>query len=232
MIELQNVSRTYGQGANQVPAVRDVSLVIEAGTFVTLVGASGSGKSTLLNLIGTLDTPSSGRVLLDGADLSTLDDDARTRFRRDKIGFVFQSFNLLPTLSAIENVMLPSELAGDSGKKTRERATMLLERMGLGARLEHRQDELSGGEAQRVAIARALMRDPPILLADEPTGNLDSASGKAVLELLRGEVGARRTILLVTHDAGVAERGERVLTMADGRLASDVRRSDRPSQSS
>jgi putative ABC transport system ATP-binding protein len=222
MIALEHVSRTYGRGANAVHAVRDVSTVIESGTFVTLVGASGSGKSTLLNMIGTLDTPSSGRIVVDGADLSALGDDARTRFRRDRIGFVFQSFNLLPTLSAIENVMLPSELAGDGGRAARTRAEELLARMGLAERLAHRPDELSGGEAQRVAIARALMRDPPILLADEPTGNLDSASGRAVLELLRGEVHARRTILLITHDPGVARAGERMLTMADGALTGDA----------
>lgn len=228
MIELDRVSRTYGQGPSAVHAVRDVSVVIEAGAFVTIVGASGSGKSTLLNLIGTLDSPSSGTVSVDGADLSALNDDARTRFRRDRIGFVFQSFNLLPTLSAIENVLLPTELAGDGSADARKRAETLLERVGLGNRLAHRPDELSGGEAQRVAIARALMRDPPILLADEPTGNLDSASGKEVLELLRGTVEAKRTVLLITHDAGIAERGERVLTMADGRLASDVTRSVPP----
>jgi putative ABC transport system ATP-binding protein len=221
MIALERVSRTFGEGGSAVPAVREVSFEIEAGAFVTLVGASGSGKSSLLNLIGALDQPTSGRVLLDGQDLYALDDDDRTRFRRDRIGFVFQFFHLLPTLSALENVMLPAELAGRRSKEVRERALSLLEQVGLSDRASHRPDELSGGQMQRVAIARALMMDPPLLLADEPTGNLDSHTGAQILELLRGTVDERRTILLVTHDPGIAKQGNRVLTMADGRLAAD-----------
>jgi putative ABC transport system ATP-binding protein len=221
MIHLDNVSRSYGSGAKAVPAVRAISLRIEAGSFVSIVGASGSGKSTLLNLMGALDRPSSGRVLLENRDLSTLSDAERTRLRRSRIGFVFQFFNLLPTLTAAENVALPARLARQSSKLAQRRAEELLERVGLSKRGHHRPDELSGGEMQRVAIARALMMDPPMLLADEPTGNLDSATGLAILELLRGAATAQRTVVLITHDPSVARRGQRIITMADGRLSQD-----------
>jgi putative ABC transport system ATP-binding protein len=221
MITLKNVSRAYGEGDKAVPAVRDVSVDIAPGTFVTIVGASGSGKSTLLHLMGALDRPSSGAVLLEGKDLGQMSDDERTLTRRDRIGFVFQFFNLLPTLTALENIALPARLAGRPGAATKKRAAELLDRVGLGARGGHRPDQLSGGEMQRIAIARALMMDPPILLADEPTGNLDSATGKSILELLRGAVDAHRTVVLVTHDAAVAKKGNRTLTMADGKLVGD-----------
>jgi putative ABC transport system ATP-binding protein len=222
MIRVENVSRTFGSGASAVHAVRDVSVEVETGSLAMIVGSSGSGKSSLLNMVGTLDQPSSGRVLVADTDVYALSDDARTHFRRDRIGFVFQFFNLLPTLSAIENVTLPAELRGDPARKTRERAHELLERVGLAKRAKHRPDELSGGEMQRVAIARALVLDPPILLADEPTGNLDSSTGREILELLRGTVEARRTVVLVTHDPSIAEQGDRVITMADGQIVSDV----------
>jgi len=218
LITLEGVSRTYGKSTSAVTAVRELSLSIAKGSFVTIVGASGSGKSTLLNLIGGLDRPSTGRVLVDGDDLYALDDDARTRFRLERIGFVFQFFHLLPTLSALENVMLPAELAG---RRDPQKAAGLLERVGLGPRTGHRPDELSGGEMQRVAIARALMMDPKLLLADEPTGNLDSKTGGSIMELLRGAVDEQRTIVLVTHDPQVAKLGDRVLTMEDGVLAAD-----------
>jgi putative ABC transport system ATP-binding protein len=221
MIRLENVSRRYGDGSSAVAALDGVSTSIEAGSFVTIVGASGSGKSTLLNLLGALDRPTEGRILLDGTDLSALDDDARTLLRRDRIGFVFQFFNLLPTLTAVENVCLPANLAGKRRKETARRADELLEKVGLTARRGHKPDQLSGGEMQRVAIARALVMDPLLVLADEPTGNLDSRTGHEVLELLKGLVAARRTVILVTHDPQVAEQGERVLTMADGKLVSD-----------
>lgn len=221
MIDLDHVSRSYGSGQKSVAAVRDVSLSIEAGSFVSIVGASGSGKSTLLNLMGALDRPTEGRLLIDGQDLNRLSDAERTLLRRTRIGFVFQFFNLLPTLTALENVALPARLARQSRKTTEERAHELLDRMGLGARRHHRPDELSGGEMQRVAIARALMMDPPILLADEPTGNLDSATGVAILDLLRGAVSAHRTVVLITHDPSVAQRGQRIITMADGRVLRD-----------
>jgi putative ABC transport system ATP-binding protein len=223
MIAIEHVSRVYGAGPSAVHAVNDVSFAIAPGELVTLVGASGSGKSTLLNMIGALDHPSQGRVIVDGQDLYALDDNGLTRFRRDRIGFVFQFFHLLPTLTALENVMLPAELAGTRPKLARERALGLLERVGLADRHGRKPDELSGGEMQRVAIARALVMDPPLLLADEPTGNLDSKTGQRVLELLRGTLDQRRTLLLVTHDPLIAKEGDRVLTMLDGALAADER---------
>jgi putative ABC transport system ATP-binding protein len=198
-----------------------VSLCIEPGSFTTIVGASGSGKTTLLHMMGALDQPTSGTVLVDGKDIGRLSDDDRTRLRRDRIGFVFQFFNLLPTLSALENVALPARLAGQSRSKTSTRALELLERVGLGKRKDHRPDQLSGGEMQRVAIARALMMDPPLVLADEPTGNLDSSTGAAILDLIRGTVDAHRTVILVTHDPSVARLGNRIITMGDGKLVSD-----------
>jgi putative ABC transport system ATP-binding protein len=215
------VSRAYGAGEKAVSAVRDVSLEILAGTLVTIVGASGSGKSTLLHLMGALDRPSSGEVLFEGKDLGKMTDNERTLVRRDRIGFVFQFFNLLPTLTAGENVALPARLAGRSASATKDRAADLLSRVGLAARAHHRPDQLSGGEMQRVAIARALMMDPPVLLADEPTGNLDSTTGASILEFLRGAVETHRTVVLVTHDPLVAQRGDRTLTFADGRLIKD-----------
>ncbi|HEX3595146.1 MAG TPA: ABC transporter ATP-binding protein [Polyangiaceae bacterium] len=224
MITLKNVSRAYGSGDGVLYAVRDVSLDIAAGSFVTIVGASGSGKSTLLQLVGALDRPTSGSVIVDGKDLAQLTDDQRTLLRRDRIGFVFQFFNLLPTLTALENIALPARLAGKSASQTKARAGELLARVGLGARGGHRPDQLSGGEMQRVAIARALMMDPPVLLADEPTGNLDSSTGVSILELLRGAVEAHRTVILVTHDPSVAQKGNRTLTMGDGKLLSDETR--------
>jgi putative ABC transport system ATP-binding protein len=221
MISLQNVSREYGSGDGSFFAVRDVSVDIAKGSFVTIVGASGSGKSTLLQMIGALDQPTRGSVLLEGKDLGLMGDDERTLLRRDRIGFVFQFFNLLPTLTALENIALPARLAGRPGGPTRQRAAELLVRVGLDARGGHRPDQLSGGEMQRVAIARALMMDPPLLLADEPTGNLDSATGISILELLRGAVESHRTVILVTHDPTVARQGHRTLTMGDGKLLAD-----------
>lgn len=221
MVTLEKVSRSFGSGAASVPAVREVSLTIEAGTFVTIVGASGSGKTTLLHMMGALDQPTSGTVLVDGKNIGQLSDDERTWLRRDRIGFVFQFFNLLPTLSALENVALPARLSGGRLGPTRKRAAELLERVGLAARGSHRPDQLSGGEMQRVAIARALMMDPPLVLADEPTGNLDSSTGVAILDLIRGAVDSHRTVILVTHDPTVARIGDRVITMADGRLVKD-----------
>jgi len=223
MIALENVTRSYGTGDKAVPAVRGVSLEISGGSFVTIVGASGSGKSTLLYMIGALDRPTSGVIRLEGRDLGVMDDDERTLLRRDRIGFVFQFFNLLPTLTALENVALPARLAGKPGGPVRKRAAELLDRVGLAARSDHRPDQLSGGEMQRVAIARALMMDPPVLLADEPTGNLDSTTGASILELLRGAVDSHRTVVLVTHDPKIARQGQRMLTMADGNLVGDER---------
>jgi putative ABC transport system ATP-binding protein len=221
IIELRDVRRTYGQGASAVHALKGITTEIEAGSLTAIVGPSGSGKSTLLNMLGALDTPSSGQVIVAGHDLSKLDDDERTKLRRDRIGFVFQFFNLLPTLTALENVLLPAKLAGRSGKELEARGRELLTRVGLGARMDHRPEQLSGGEMQRVAISRSLIMDPPVLLADEPTGNLDSRTGREVMGLLRGAVDQRRTVILVTHDPRMARVADRVLTIRDGELASD-----------
>ncbi len=213
-----------GSHAPDVVALASVSLTIEPGSFVAIVGPSGSGKSTLLNLMGALDRPSSGRIRIAGTDLGALNDDGLTSLRRDTIGFVFQFFNLVPTLSALENAMMPALLAGENPREVEVRAKHALDRVGLGHRVRHRPDELSGGEMQRVAIARALVGDPPLLLADEPTGNLDSRTGEEILALLTGSTSARRTVVLVTHDPRVAERADRVLTIRDGRVDRDERR--------
>jgi len=224
MINLSRVSKHF-DGKKQVRALDDVSLTVERGQMVSIVGPSGSGKSTLLNLIGGLDRPSAGEIDIDGRRLSGLSDDERTLVRRDKIGFVFQFFNLLPSLSAIDNVSLPLYLRGWPRRKSRDRARELLDMVQLGARVDHRPDELSGGERQRVAIARALANSPPILLADEPTGNLDTHTGTDILALIR-DLRARlgTTVLLVTHDLTVAHACSRTITLTDGRIVGDDRR--------
>jgi putative ABC transport system ATP-binding protein len=224
MIELREVSKHF-EGKRRVTALDKVSLRIEKGDMVSLVGPSGSGKSTLLNLIGGLDRASEGEVLLDNVALSGMSDDDITRVRRDKIGFIFQFFNLLPTLSCVENVSIPLHLRGWTRKKTADRAKELLGMVKLDHRLDHLPDELSGGERQRVAIARALAVYPPVLLADEPTGNLDSATGEDILRLLHevhDQLGS--TVLIVTHDRGVAESCARTVSLKDGHIAGDVRR--------
>ncbi len=223
MIQLRGVSKQF-DGKRKVTALHKIDLEIEKGSMVAIVGPSGSGKSTMLNLIGGLDHPSSGEIELDGSRLSQLDDDGLTRVRRDKIGFIFQFFNLLPTLTGLENVSLPLHLRGWARKKAEERATELLNLVGLGERMEHLPDELSGGERQRVAIARALSVFPPILLADEPTGNLDSVTGAEILNLIRdlhSRLGS--TVLIVTHDQTVAESCPRTIHIRDGQIAQDVR---------
>ena len=224
MISLSGVSKVYN-GKREVAALESVDLEIARGEMVAIVGPSGSGKSTLLNLIGGLDRPTSGEIRIDGLSVAGLSDDDLTRLRRDKIGFVFQFFNLLPSLSCVENVALPLHLKGLGRKEIDHRARKLLELVQLGNRLDHLPDELSGGERQRVAIARALAFSPPVLLADVPTGNLDSHTGAEILTLIRDlhqNLGA--TILIVTHDAGVAESCSRTITLRDARLAGDVRR--------
>jgi putative ABC transport system ATP-binding protein len=224
MISLRGVSK-YFEGKRKVIALDSVNLEIAAGELVSIVGPSGSGKSTLLNLIGGLDRPSSGEICIDGQPAGALSDDDLTRLRRDKIGFIFQFFNLLPSLSCVENVALPLHLKGMPRKETARRARDLLELVQLGHRFDHLPDELSGGERQRVAIARALAFDPPIILADEPTGNLDSRTGTEILKLVH-ELHERlhSTILIVTHDPGVAESCSRTVTLRDARIAGDVRR--------
>ena len=222
MIQLTNVSKTYGDGG-AVQALYNLSLTVEQGERVAVMGPSGSGKSTLLNLICGLDQPTSGSIKLEGVELATLDDDRRTRLRREKLGMIFQTFNLLPTLTAIENVALPLRLQGVRKRETEERATAMLERVGLKVRSHHRPDELSGGERQRVAIARALVFRPPILLGDEPTGNLDSATGDDILRLLNDLHNEfNNTILLVTHNDLAAAFCDRVLTLRDGKFVKEV----------
>ena len=220
MIEASHLARTYTRGdGTPVPALRDVSFTIRQGEFVTIRGASGSGKSSLLNILGCLDTPTSGSYRLDGEDVSHHSDQQRSHIRNRKIGFVFQSFNLLPRTTAAENVEIPALYTG--GPVDRARALAILGKVGLGGRAEHYVTELSGGEQQRVAIARALMNDPPLLLADEPTGNLDSASGDAVMALLTELHREGRTIVLVTHDEGVAAYAQREILIRDGQVAAD-----------
>jgi lipoprotein-releasing system ATP-binding protein len=219
IISLKDVHKTYHIESQQVPALRGVSLQVRKGQIVSVSGRSGSGKSTLLHVIGTLDTPSSGFVSLNGKDVSNLSDQAASSFRNLTVGFVFQMNNLLPEFSAIENVMMPGLIAGQSGVALRDKAEKLLKAVDLGHRIRHRPAELSGGEQQRVAIARALIMDPPILLADEPTGNLDKKSGDLVEGLLM-ELGRRSqvTMLLVTHDAELAKRLPFQVVMEDGNI--------------
>ena len=224
MISLRRVSKHF-EGKRKVVALDAVDLEIERGEMVSIVGPSGSGKSTLLNLIGGLDRPSSGEITIDGAAVAQLADDDLTRLRRDKIGFIFQFFNLLPSLTCVENVALPLHLKGMARREIDKRATDLLTMVQLGERLDHLPDELSGGERQRVAIARALAFYPPVLLADEPTGNLDSRTGAEILKLIHGlHDRLNATILIVTHDPGVAESCPRTVTLRDARIAGDVRR--------
>jgi len=218
MIEVKNVTKRY-EGKRTVHALRDVSLRIEKGEMVATMGPSGSGKSTLLNIIGCLDRPSDGSVFIDGVEIERLDDDALTYLRREKIGFVFQFFNLLPTLNARENVALPLHLARISRREANARSVAMLELVGLGNRLEHLPDELSGGEQQRVAMARALVLRPPLVLADEPTGNLDSRNGEEVLSLFkRLQSQFNTTVMMVTHDSRAATFCDRILQMQDGRM--------------
>ena len=217
MIALRDVHKVFHQGEAEVRALAGVSLDIEAGAFVSIMGPSGSGKSTLLHLMGGLDLPTSGEVSLDGSLLSRMSDDEITLLRRRKIGFVFQFFNLLPTYTAEENVALPLLLDGIGRREVRPRVDAALEQVGLSHRRRHRPEELSGGEMQRVAIARALVIDPRVILADEPTGNLDTKTGEQVLDLLGAAKRDRRcTIVLVTHDSRAAAHAERLITLKDG----------------
>ena len=217
MIQLTNVTKVYEADGNRVEALRGVSLEVGRGEFVALVGPSGCGKSTLLNMVGGIDVPTSGEVVVDGAALSGLSDRALSLHRREKVGFVHQLFNLLPTLTAVENVALPLLLKGAGGGEARELARRQLEAVGMGQRAGHWPHQLSGGEQQRVAIARAIVHGPPIILADEPTGNLDSKAGADVLDLLAWLVMAQgRTLLLATHSRAAATRAGRVVVLRDG----------------
>lgn len=229
IVELESVSKIYQASPSKacsdarVVALSNVTLCVGRGEVVAVVGASGSGKSTLLHVMGALDRPTSGIVRIDGHALAELGDDERTQLRRSRIGFVFQFFNLMPTLTALENAMLPALLAGASLKETAARARHQLEAVGLSHRAGHRPDALSGGEMQRVAIARALVSDPPLLLADEPTGNLDSRAGEEVLSLLVGAASARRTVVIVTHDQRLAALGNRIVRIRDGQVIEEQR---------
>lgn len=221
MLVARNLSKEYRSGDSQLTVLRNVSFTIEQGELVAIVGPSGSGKTTLLGLLAGLDTPSGGSVVLDGADLGSLDEDDRARLRGEKVGFIFQSFQLIPTLTALENVQVPLELRGDRGAGVRARE--LLVRVGLGDRLHHLPTQLSGGEQQRVAIARAFSNAPRILFADEPTGNLDGGTGSRIVELLEElneESGA--TVLIVTHDPALAARTSREIRLADGVVVADT----------
>jgi len=224
MIEVEHLEKTYRRGdGTPVTALKDVSFKIDAGEFVTVRGASGSGKSSLLNILGCLDTPTSGVYRLAGEDVSGYSDEQRSHLRCRQIGFVFQTFNLLPRTTALENIEVPALYSGE--RIDEDKAVALLERVGLAERGEHFISELSGGEQQRVAIARALMNDPPLLLADEPTGNLDSAAGQSIMELLTELHAEGRTIILVTHDEATAAYAQRELLIRDGIIAADRSRS-------
>ena len=222
MIEMVDASKTYLQGAREVRALHDVSFKIEKGEFLSIMGPSGSGKSTLLNLVGGLDQPTSGEIFIDGRPIHGIPDDELTLIRRRRVGFVFQFFNLLPVLTALENVSLPLLLEGIPLDKIRPKAIRLLEQVGLGERAEHRPEQLSGGEMQRVAIARALISEPAVLLADEPTGNLDSRTSEEIFMLLADLNEKGQTIVMVTHDPKAAAYGTRIITLKDGALSEDI----------
>lgn len=221
IIEMAHLVKSYAIGDNVVHALNDISLTVSEHEFVAIVGPSGSGKSTLMNIIGCLDVATSGSYKLNGQEIGLYREDELSEFRNRMIGFIFQRFNLLNKLNAVENVELPLVYQGISAKERRERAIEALEKVGLAKRMLHTPMELSGGQQQRVAIARALITNPPVILADEPTGNLDSATGKEVMHLLRQLGDTGHTIVLITHDMGIAEQAQRIVRIADGRLVAD-----------
>ncbi len=223
VIEVHAVSKVFELGQIRVRALRDVSLKIETGDLVAIMGSSGSGKSTLMNILGCLDVPTSGRYLIDGVDVSVMDEDDLADLRNRKIGFVFQSFNLVARTSALVNVELPLAYAGLRGAARRKRAEHALRSVGMGHRLEHQPSELSGGQQQRVAVARAIVTNPALILADEPTGNLDSRSTEDVLGIFARLNGEGRTVVLITHEPDVAEQSKRVIRLSDGRIVEDQR---------
>ncbi|WP_280467954.1 ABC transporter ATP-binding protein [Nocardia cyriacigeorgica] len=223
VLELSNVNKEYLIGDQVVRALDGISLDIASGEFTSIIGPSGSGKSTLLHLLGALDSPDSGSIRFQGEEIGSLDEERQSEFRRHRVGFVFQFFNLLPTLSAWENVAIPKLLDGTGLRKAKPRALELLERVGLAERAEHRPAELSGGQMQRVAVARSLIMDPPLILADEPTGNLDSKTGASILELLGEVAGSGNSVVMVTHDMGAVRYCDRVITLRDGKIGSDER---------
>ncbi|MBI4573390.1 MAG: ABC transporter ATP-binding protein [candidate division NC10 bacterium] len=224
MIAFEEVWRSYPMGPSRVDAVRGITFTVASGDFVAISGPSGSGKSTLMNILGCLDRPSAGRYLLEGVEVAFLDDNALAALRNRRIGFVFQTFNLLPRMTALRNVELPMIYGGLHREARRRQALEALAAVGLAGRIGHRPSELSGGEQQRVAIARALVNRPAIILADEPTGNLDSKAGEEILEIFHHLVDGGATVVMVTHNPRIAERARRVIQLEDGRIVSDIRR--------
>jgi putative ABC transport system ATP-binding protein len=222
VIQIRDLTRVYEMGSEQVHALRGVSLEIRRNEYVAIMGPSGSGKSTLMNLIGCLDTPTRGEYWLNGQEVSRMPDDALARVRNREIGFVFQTFNLLPRASALANVELPLVYGGVSARERRERAKGALTRVGLADRMDHRPNELSGGQRQRVAIARALVNEPAILLADEPTGNLDSTTSEEIMRVFETLHAQGQTVIMVTHEADIAAHAARIVVLRDGRIATDT----------
>lgn len=221
LIEVKDVYKIYNPGENEVRALDGVSLTIDEGEFVAIIGQSGSGKSTLMNTLGLLDRPTSGEYYLSGRDVATLTDDEQSEIRNKQIGFIFQGFNLIPSLTAIDNVELPLVYRGMKKEERNKLSLEALERVGLGKRLHHRPSQMSGGQQQRVAIARAVAAKPPVILADEPTGNLDSSSGREVMRILHELSDEGRTIILITHDNEIAEEANRIIRIQDGKIVSD-----------
>jgi putative ABC transport system ATP-binding protein len=230
MIELHEISKTYMRGTEELHILKGISLSIETGDFVAIIGPSGSGKSTLMNTIGLLDAPTYGNYTLDGVSTEKLSDNQLAELRNQKLGFIFQQFNLLPRLTAIENVELPMIYAGMSSKERREQALKMLGLLGMAERGHHKPSELSGGQQQRVAIARALSLSPSLILADEPTGALDSKTGVEVLELIMKLNAQGNTIVLITHDQHIAEHAKRVISLRDGNVISDIRNAPLPAE--
>ena len=223
LIEIKDVYKIYNPGENEVRALDGVSLTVDRGEFIAIVGQSGSGKSTLMNMLGLLDVCTSGSYMLDGVDVSTMKDDELSSIRNEEIGFIFQGFNLIPSLTAQANVELPLVYRGVKAAQRKELSTSALKRVGLEKRMNHLPNQMSGGQQQRVAIARAVAAKPPVILADEPTGNLDTASGKEVMRILHELHEEGRTVILITHDNGIADEAERVIRIQDGKIIEDYK---------
>jgi putative ABC transport system ATP-binding protein len=222
LVEIKDVCKIYTPGENEVRALNHVSLTIGEGEFVAIIGQSGSGKSTLMNMLGCLDTPTSGKYFLHGQDVSHMTDDEQSDVRNREIGFIFQGFNLIPSLTALENVELPLIYRGVSKKERVRLASAALNSVGLAKRMTHKPNEMSGGQQQRVAIARAIAQAPPILLADEPTGNLDTGSTKEIITIIKRLYHEGRTVIIITHDPGIAKQAKRIITISDGMIKSDI----------